>query len=1065
MNKKQVQTHKLINDISQLYTRGLYSDAELLCKRALALEPDNIPIHLLYARSLYNQLKPQESIPLLEQAIKLAPDNEDVRTLLMASYIDSSNLPKMIELSDIFQNQPRNNNELILAYRCYLSACDWDSAAKLENEMLLATSENNPDHEVLPALLLALNGRPNISPELDFQLHREWGKSNPNVPEIRPPKVQGRIRIAYISGDFYRHPVAYFMHQIIPAHNRDEFEVYCFAHLSGREDDLTKQFIEDSDQFFDITNMNNKALHDLMRTHNIHIAIDLSGHTTCSRTAAFALRLAPVQISYLGYPNTTGLEAMDFHITDPFCEDENHGTQYIEKLLTMPKTFLNYGVSWDLKRSENAPCIEKGYITFGSFNNGRKINLEVVEVWSSILSQVKHSRMHLKFPGCDYDLIQKNLYKAFAKFGIESSRITTLSRTSLEEHMLGYNDIDIALDTFPYTGTTTTCEALAMGVPVVTLVGAKHANRVSYSILKNIGFESTIAFSNQEYIEKAVNLAGNPEGLRIIRSSLPILLQHSPVKQIHPFINDLENLYKEACHKKGLDLSEIEQPSDNTLEQQNDPLPTRSAHDNSASSTINMLDGTTDMQEQEVKSISTSLTLSINGGIQIVVPNDLNLMTPYVLTEQQDWFEDEIIFIRKIIKSGMKVVDIGANYGCYSMTFSSLVGDKGHLWAFEPANSTVSFLKESIKINHFKQVTLIKAALSNREGTAELLLQANSELNSISTSGSSNSARESVPLKRLDDCIKSYQWRDIAFVKLDAEGEEIRILEGGQEFFSRFSPLVMFELKHGDQVNEGLIQKFESMDYHSFVLTPGIQILTPFSPDEHQDIYLLNLFCCKEDRAKQLADDGFLILKVDDNCDSPTTRWQQHLANFPYASELIDPWQSQQPEEHPEGWEIYELALNQYASAQASDQPATKLSHLQQSFINMVSLLDIHVSIPRLMTLTRIASELGHRGVAVQVLNQIAQHLEQEKIFIPSEPFLAVSSTAEHLNPDNRLLDWSLATVLASKEKRQAFSSYFTGQSSLPEIERFLSLGFHDEEMIRRKDLIRQRFQPGAILT
>jgi len=247
---------------------------------------------------------------------------------------------------------------------------------------------------------------------------------------------------------------------------------------------------------------------------------------------------------------------MDYHITDHFAQDLKRGTKYTEELLFMPKCFLCYAMEWNQPKKATAPCEASGVVTFASFNDSRKLNLEVIETWSKILHGVENSRLLLKFVGSERALIRDNLIKAFTANGIDSHRIEFLERTAIPgEHILAYHDVDISLDPFPYTGTTTTCESLSQGVPVVTLVGPRHANRVSYSIMKNIGFEETIAYSSDEYIEKAVNLAHNAKGLSVLRGCLPLLLQHSPLKQTKNFVNDLEDLYKNVCENKGITLN------------------------------------------------------------------------------------------------------------------------------------------------------------------------------------------------------------------------------------------------------------------------------------------------------------------------------------------------------------------------------------------------------------------------------------------------------------------------------------------------------------------------------
>jgi len=181
--------------------------------------------------------------------------------------------------------------------------------------------------------------------------------------------------------------------------------------------------------------------------------------------------------------------------------------------------------------------------------------------------------------------------------------------------------------------------------------------------------------------------------------------------------------------------------------------------------------------------ISTAV-LTLIDGVHIVVPDSLDLITPYVLREQQDWFEDEIKFLRRLLQPGFNVVDIGANYGVYTLSMAQTVGPTGRVWAFEPASTTAKMLAEGIAANGFEQVVLERIALSSARGTAQLSLNLNSELNAIVHDNLSTGGCETVPVTTLDDCLESFGWRDIEFIKIDAEGEEANILKGGKRFFA-----------------------------------------------------------------------------------------------------------------------------------------------------------------------------------------------------------------------------------------------------------------------------------------
>jgi FkbM family methyltransferase len=251
-----------------------------------------------------------------------------------------------------------------------------------------------------------------------------------------------------------------------------------------------------------------------------------------------------------------------------------------------------------------------------------------------------------------------------------------------------------------------------------------------------------------------------------------------------------------------------------------------------------------------------AIGIRIAGGVTVVVPARIDLLTPYVLLEQEDWFEDEIRFLRARLAPGSRCVDIGANYGCYTLALAKAAGPAGRVWSVEPSSGTAAWLRQSVEINEFAHVTIVQKALSDRIGTARLSIEANSELNSLSGGGSGPT--EEVPLTTLDTLAAEHDWDGIDFVKLDAEGEEERIVAGGAKFFAAHSPLVMFEIRHGERLNLALVDRLASVGYAPYRLLSGENVLAPWDPATPLDPFQLNLFACKPDRAALLERSGAL---------------------------------------------------------------------------------------------------------------------------------------------------------------------------------------------------------------
>jgi len=534
---------------------GAVYRAEKICDKALnhgAKDPDML---LQTGKVRYFRKRHDEAAALFQQALNLRPTDSEARIMLWASYRDGGDFEAMLKLAHQFQNNPLNANEVFIAYRSFLSSCDWSSAEKIQDKIFTLVKKGKIRHDLIPALLIELCGIPGLPPELVFDLHRQWGNKEikgkqPYFPANTPAiKASGRLKVGYLSADFKLHPVGFFMNRVIASHNRRHFDIYCYAHI-GRDDSLTRNIREHADHFVDITALPNDEVAARIHADGINILIDLGGHTTDTRLPVLAYRPAPVQITYLGYPNTSGLPAVDFRITDRHAECEE-GSRYVEKLLYMPQSFLCYGVDPSGLRTAGTPVEEKDHITFASFNNVRKMTPYVIRVWSRILDRVPGSRLALKARGLEARIVRDNILSEFAGHGIQAERIEFRPYTkTYEDHMIQYNDIDIALDTFPYNGTTTTCDALAMGVPVVTLAGKMHAQRVSCSILKNIGFAETITHSMDAYVDKAVHLASKPANLTLLKKMLPTLFRHSILCQPEKFTRQLEGLYHQAWQDK-----------------------------------------------------------------------------------------------------------------------------------------------------------------------------------------------------------------------------------------------------------------------------------------------------------------------------------------------------------------------------------------------------------------------------------------------------------------------------------------------------------------------------------
>jgi protein O-GlcNAc transferase len=359
-----------------------------------------------------------------------------------------------------------------------------------------------------------------------------------------------RLKIGYVSPDFRKHSVAYFIEPIIASHSRVHFEVFCYSN-SLVIDEVTKRIQNYSDQWRSIVGMSDENVAKLIRDDKIDILIDLSGHTADNRMLLFARKPAPVQVSWIGYPATTGLSNMDYRIVDSYTDPPGITEQfYTEKLLRLPDSFLCYRPPDESPQIVKLPVMVSGHVTFGSFNKYAKVSPVLLDLWIKILKMIPRSHLLLKAKSLGDTAVKKNFVARFTKEGIDRKRIELLALTSsLREHLNLYNRVDIGLDTFPYNGTTTTCEALWMGVPVITLAGKTYASRVGSSLLANVGLINLIAKTPDEYIEIAIQLAMDTKRLQLLRESLRTVMIQSPLTDAKRFTAYLEKIY----HKMWVD--------------------------------------------------------------------------------------------------------------------------------------------------------------------------------------------------------------------------------------------------------------------------------------------------------------------------------------------------------------------------------------------------------------------------------------------------------------------------------------------------------------------------------
>ncbi|MGI9305409.1 MAG: tetratricopeptide repeat protein [Gammaproteobacteria bacterium] len=371
-------------------------------------------------------------------------------------------------------------------------------------------------------LLLFLNYQPALDEQDLAAEHLNWARSHQKkaATERRAKSSsKSRLRIGYVSADFVRHPVSYFILPLLEHHDRRKFRVYCYSN-SVAEDDVTEQLKTHCEHWRSISHVRDGAAAQLVRDDEIDVLFDLSGHTSGHRLQLFSLGPAPVQISWLGYPHTTGLDCMDYVLSDKVNLPDRLQVHYSERIATLDCRCCYQAPAYapDIGAP---PVLRNGKITFGSFSNPVKINAALVSLWSRILLSVRGSTLVLSWKSLSDPSIANRLIDMFHSNGVDASSIELRGGVIKHEQVLAdYNDIDIALDTYPFSGGLTSCEALWMGVPVITLAGVRPASRQTAGFLSTLDLHELIASSTDAFVENGIRLAGDQQKLATIRRSL-----------------------------------------------------------------------------------------------------------------------------------------------------------------------------------------------------------------------------------------------------------------------------------------------------------------------------------------------------------------------------------------------------------------------------------------------------------------------------------------------------------------------------------------------------------------
>lgn len=543
MQKQEFSAEALNNLATEMFNQHLYAEAEAYCLKALEADPDNPYVQanlglIENARNAFDKAcqhfdKALEQLPECESVLS----NYGISLRMLGRYTEA-----IAKLEEALRIHPEFMPGYINLANVYLDMGQIDTTIKTLQKAL----EIEPSHMMALRNVLFANSYSNTLPlneSLDYA-HRLGAAMMKDVtPYDRWPvhTQDQRLRIGLVSADLRKHPVGYFLHQWLQTFDASRLEIYGYS-TDGREDAFSHELKDLCNQWRSLAGLTDAQAAKHIRDDGIHILLDLSGLSGGTRLPLFAYKPAPVQATWLGYWGTTGLPVMDYVIGDPVSIDAQVAAQFTEQVANLPHTRMCFTAPPVEIEVNRLPALSTGAVTFGCFQNYSKVSDEVLSCWGEILQAMPTARLFWQTKAFSDHLIREQTLARLAKHGIAATRCTLYGMVPRDEYLRNHHQIDVILDTFPFTGGTTTCEALWMGVPSVTLIGETLIARQGASYMHCVGLQDWVATTRDEYVQKAIAFASDLEGLATLRAQLRQQVLASPLMNAQQFAQDFEQL-------------------------------------------------------------------------------------------------------------------------------------------------------------------------------------------------------------------------------------------------------------------------------------------------------------------------------------------------------------------------------------------------------------------------------------------------------------------------------------------------------------------------------------------
>lgn len=989
--------------LGQIYTEtGKFEQAKAILEKATRINPGHHAPYEWLAHLHDKFSEPEKAYDYFQKALERAPENINLINNIAAFLYNHNNAAMALKyIKKILEGNPNhlpshNNLGSVLCDLREVKA----SCASYENALRIDPYYKDSHSN----LLLTLHYDTIYSAEEIYLKHISFGKRHTRKQYSHEAKLFAespltKLRIGYLSSDFRKHSVAFFIYPIILHHNTEEFEIFCYSNVQ-KHDEFTEKFIHiDKLNWRDITNSSDDKIAEIIHRDKLDVIVDLAGHTASNCLTVLAYKPAPIQITYLGYPNTTGLPAIDYRITDKWA-DPTGSSEYLhtEQLIRLTQGFISFEPPQVSFEPEPLPCNRSGSITFGSFNKINKLTSSVIHAWAEILKKVPHSRLLIKSKNL-VGLIKDNLLKEFAGHGIGPERIITKNWTkSIEEHLQLYNNIDIALDSFPYNGTTTTLEALWMGRPVLTLTGYTHVTRVGNSILSRLGLDELISYSPQDYIDTAVTLANNRSVLSTLSGQLREKLFSSGILNTKQFTLDLEATYRK--------------------------LHTHRFRQNAFASKY-----------------PESIEILNKYGTTLSMPGDLADKATYMALETERLSDAEEFFLR-VAAECTTVIETDAGYGQWSLSVAYIKGDQVRVYCTEDNPKKRDFLRYNQQANFLDNCTILQLTETANKSKNEYTDQ---ELNNCL-------------IRRIAAVLTPHSPQQPILLKVNSAAWSVDSIIAIEELLQTSNVLLVLRVEEQNRQSlEQIVATLRENNHEISLFIRGLDRLYPFLESHAQECDYLAVYSTTMAewlQKENFLDPGFAA----ETSEFPNLQSVIEVINsrFSYAQTFSQGWLANIADSSNE---TYNKGISLLLGAKLKSDSIAAGRHLFQSVQLLYEAWQSTQSSVHILTLARATYEAGLLAVTRDLLNTLIANLQEKPIIdeLKTIPFFHVCPRFDSVNCGTHPNEWLLAGLLEQLEILAYESSYYGDENALIRLETIDSTGFGCVEMERRWQLLRMR--------